>query len=429
MVKTIESGYPKTFRETETALVFSALKSNYSLELVGMKRVGISNFLRFLLSRQQSLADGKEFLFIPVDLNDLVERAVFPFWRLTLKRIVDAVVDSKADEVLKEKLSHLLGNAIQSKDLFLTYDAVREALVEITEAGLKPVVFFIRFDRLKAVITADLYNNLKGLRDACGQNLNYVFTAFRPLSSIAPYVFGRATFTGFTKVVYIKPLSFPDFTSLVAIHAARYGIRITAAVNKWLYQITGGHVHYVLLCLIVMQENKQNLTAKTKLFAMFNKDERINMESEELFSSLDESEQNLVLKIAAKKPVRIGSGGYLTQTAMVSGKPSAIFSPFFSDYLADISLRQQQSPAALTRKENILYGLLMEKENTIVSREELALGIWPEYKEIGVSDWSIDRLVSRLRSKLKQMSPEFQIKTIRTRGFKLQKAYILGLRA
>jgi hypothetical protein len=420
MIRTIESIYPDNFRSAETETLIAALRSNYSLELVGMKRVGISNFLRFLLSHQNQLEGGSEFVFIPVDLNDLVERAIFPFWRLSLKRIVDAVAASNADEQLKERLSHLLGSAIQFKDLFLTYDAVRETLVAITEAGLKPVIFFIRFDRLKGVITADLYNNLKGLRDACGQNLNYVFTSYRPLSFIAPYVFGKATFTGFSKVIYIRPLDYADFKNLVKIQALRSGISMHPGLSDWLFSITGGHVHYALLCLIVMQENKSKLRKLEELYALFKKDERISMESEELFTSLERSEQNLIL---GGLPAKIPAGSYLLESGLLTGKPGKykIFSPFFAEYLAELSLKQQQSSTTLTRKENSLFDLLREKENTIVPREELALTVWPEYKEIGISDWSIDRLVSRLRNKLKQMSPEFQIKTVRTRGFKLQR--------
>jgi DNA-binding winged helix-turn-helix (wHTH) protein len=45
--------------------------------------------------------------------------------------------------------------------------------------------------------------------------------------------------------------------------------------------------------------------------------------------------------------------------------------------------------------------------------------VWPEVEELGVSDWAIDRLVARVRNKLKLQKSGFEIQTIKTRGYKL----------
>src|SRR5690242_9453304 len=102
-----EMQYPLEFREKDAKALGTFLMHRQSVQLIGMKRVGISNFLRFFLfhkdiKRQYLPQDGKN-LFIPVDLNNLIERELFPFWRLTFKRIVDAVEMSLIDARLKEK--------------------------------------------------------------------------------------------------------------------------------------------------------------------------------------------------------------------------------------------------------------------------------------------------------------------------------------
>src|SRR5205823_970462 len=90
-----EAGYPLKFREHESVMLAENLKHRHSVELVGMKRVGINNFLRFFLFQKHiekkytQGEDGKNILIL-VDLNDLVEKDLFAFWRLTLKRINDA---------------------------------------------------------------------------------------------------------------------------------------------------------------------------------------------------------------------------------------------------------------------------------------------------------------------------------------------------
>ena len=95
-----EASYPLTFRSKDSMTLGLHIKNRHSVVLVGMKRVGISNFLRFFLNKKgikdEYISDNKNHLFIPVDLNDLVERELFPYWVLTLKRIEDSVVNSKA---------------------------------------------------------------------------------------------------------------------------------------------------------------------------------------------------------------------------------------------------------------------------------------------------------------------------------------------
>src|SRR5471030_673627 len=85
-----EASYPMTFREDDAKALGTYLKHHDSVVMIGMKRVGINNFLRFFLHHHDVpktyINNGIPHVFIPVDLNDLVEREIFPFWTLVLKR-------------------------------------------------------------------------------------------------------------------------------------------------------------------------------------------------------------------------------------------------------------------------------------------------------------------------------------------------------
>ena len=54
-----------------------------------------------------------------------------------------------------------------------------------------------------------------------------------------------------------------------------------------------------------------------------------------------------------------------------------------------------------------------------MEREEIIQAVWPEVEEVGVSDWAIDRLVARLRAKLKSQNAKVEIQTVKTRGYKM----------
>src|SRR3989338_4184517 len=213
----IETLYPLIFREEEAGRLGALLSNRRSVVLVGMKRVGISNFLRFFLYHKdipQTYLRGENHFFIPVDLNGLVERETFPFWVLTLKRIADASEVSNLPLEIKKKISDYFTQTIQSQDLFLTIDCVRKSLSTLTDAGFLPTVFFLRFDRMKDSIGNEFLANLEGLIDATHQKVCFVFTSNRPLYDLSPSVFNKQTVSVFADSLYIKPAN-PSDTKIV----------------------------------------------------------------------------------------------------------------------------------------------------------------------------------------------------------------------
>ena len=112
---------------------------------------------------------------------------------------------------------------------------------------------------------------------------------------------------------------------------------------------------------------------------------------------------------------------YIFETGMVvEGKEMAIFSPLFAEYIIRFARTANRSKELVfSKKEHLLFKTLQDHLGEIRERDEIIEAVWPEYKDFGVSDWSIDRLVARVRAKLKQQESPFEIKTIRTRGYVL----------
>jgi len=424
----IETTYPLTFREADAKALAEQLERRHSVELVGMKRVGINNFLRFFLFhegiKKKYFSTPQNHLFISVDLNDLIERELFPFWRLTFKRIVDAVDESAIDAKIKEKISDLFARSIQTGDLFLTYDGVRNALSTLVKADFLPTIFFTRFDRLSDVITADFFGNLEALKDATNDKVSFVFTSYKDLDTIAKESFERKSFSTFSTILYIKPAKPTDMEVIFESIAKRYEVG-DGAFQKPSITLSGGHVQYLQLCLIVLRELKQK--EKTVSQDAFEKavmdDERVALQSEELWESLTTEEKDILEKVAGKKEItekEKDSGYYLWESGFVEGK--TIFSPLLAHFAVGHEGKEEMvdgSSIELSKKEHMLFKLLDQYPNEIVERETIVEQVWPEYSEYGVSDWSVDRLVARLRGKLKQQKNTAEITTIRTRGYKL----------
>jgi len=429
----IEAVYPISFRESDAAKLGQHLKNRNSVVLIGMKRVGISNFLRFFLNHKEIakkyIADGNPHLFIPVDLNDLVEREVFPFWILTLKRIYDTVENSSLSKPAKKYVERLFLDSMQSKDTFLTIESVKKSLARITQENVLPTIFFIRFDRLREVVTPELFGNLQGLKDAANRKVSYIFTSFRGLTDLAPNVFTKSSISLFARNMYIRPAEKKDTKVIFNTYKERYKLSLSDSLESSLFEIVDGYIQHLQLALISLHETGVRLKNKEELFDFLSKDERIILQSEELWESLDLEEQDVLLKIVKGQkvpPEEKKTASYLWDTGFViedsetSGGKDSVFSLLFSHYLKQRQITKGITASVeLSKKEHLLFTFLKSKTGVICEREEIIQAVWAEVEEFGVSDWAIDRLVARLRVKLKSQNAKFEIQTVKTRGYKM----------
>ena len=338
----IEISYPLSFREKDAKALGEHLRHRHSVDLIGMKRVGISNFLRFFLYRPEVVSTyisrEQSHLFIPVDLNDLVEREIYPFWSLTLKRIVDAVNASHLPGVNKRKIEQLFESSIQSQDLFLMIDSVRQALIETMSQGVLVTLFFLRFDRMREVVTPQFFDNLQGLRDATHQKLVYVFTSFRSLDKLSQAAFPKASLSVFSHQMYMKPAEKEDTQIIYQMYKKRYQLALAEDVEEELFRLVDGYVQYLQLALIVLNEKKTAIPQKQELFQAFLSDERISLQSEELWESLGREEKDALLKASRGESLPEDAktkAQYLWDTGFVKEKDGklTLFSPLFAEFL------------------------------------------------------------------------------------------------
>lgn len=425
----LEASYPITFQKNEAEKLGEYLCQRQCVNLVGMKRVGISNFLRFFLNHKNIIptyiSASDKHLFIPVDLNDLVEQEIYPFWTLTLKRIVDVSEQSDLSDEVKAKINDLFVKSIQFQDLFLVIDSIRHALVLIGENGMAPTIFFLRFDRLKDKFNPSFFDNLQGLRDATNGNLAYVFTSYRSLASV--FQGARTNLSVFSQTLYAKPASDTDMHIVYDAYRERYNISLNAEIEKAFFSAIGGYMQYLQLGLIHLNEMKlTEQKSQTEILETLLSDERIMLQSEELWESLTADEQMVLMRIVKGENLDTDDherGKYLWDTGFLNGSAESpsLFSPLFASYIQQLDLEEskKKKTAHLTRKEHLLFTLLKEQMGEIVERESIIEIVWPESQEFGVSDWAIDRLVARVRLKLREQENPYEIQTIRTRGYKL----------
>lgn len=423
---TIEKSYPITFRKDDAEKLGLLLKNRRSVVLIGMKRVGISSFLRFFLFHEditKTYIKDEDHFFVPVDLNELVEREIFPFWILTFKRITDAVEKLELSRKIKKQIEIYFLDSIQTQDHFLTFDYIKKSLNLLTEAGLKTTIFFLRFDRLKDCATPEFFDNLQSLLDANNRRLSYVFTSVRPFDDLTPTVFKKHELSYFADNFYVKPTSREDTKTILDANKKQRYTSLSENVGNYLIDLVGGFGQYLQFALISLHENQRKIKKSEELENLLLNDERISLQSEELWESLTDDEKEILFKVIYKK--KLGylekkDADYLIKTGVFDEK-SKIFSPLFEDFIKskESEKKRENQATELSKKEFLLLKFLEENLNEICEREQIIESVWPEAETLGVSDWAIDRLVARLRSKLKSQNKKFEIVTVKTRGYKL----------
>jgi DNA-binding winged helix-turn-helix (wHTH) protein len=225
--------------------------------------------------------------------------------------------------------------------------------------------------------------------------------------------------------MYVKPATEKDMNIIFDTFEKKYNVKPTASVLEKLVELSGGHVQYLQLSLIILNQKLQTQNLEdTDITALILQDERITLQSDEIWDSLTNEEQVILTKLYLKKGLSNEekiNGKYLFETGLVQEKNGAytIFSPLFEKLLGQKQEKSIEEVSDFTKKENALFTFLKDNMGEVCEREKIIEAVWPEYEEYGVSDWTIDRLVARLRTILKNQKSRYLVVTVKTRGYKL----------
>jgi len=252
-----------------------------------------------------------------------------------------------------------------------------------------------------------------------------VFTSYRPLHDLAPDVFKKQFLSVFSRDMYLPPVTQEDLTIIMDTLEEQYHTELDKTLGQAVVDLSGGYVQYLQLALIRLKDEVKKPKNPQDLSMLLSHDEQIIFQSEELFESLTKAEKDVL--ICVQRGDRITqdqrkTAEYLWNTGIVVDRKGKthLFSPLFTEYVKTISSAEHVNKE-FTKKEHLLFTFLKNHENELCERESIIEAVWPENQELGVSDWAIDRLIARLRTKLKDHQSPLQIVTVVTRGYKLTK--------
>lgn len=366
------------------------------------------------------------------DLNCLRELSERAFFEYVINGLYDTIRESGLSEKIKSDAKTLVENRSQITNLQGVFDTLVQLVKLVSSQTEMTVVFFlIRFDRLHALFHSLFFAALQSLADVARFRLLYVTTSVRSLKDFYYKDLAESETIFFPQSYYLKPISQCDLHSIAKqLNLTKdYDQTLSSQNIDTIFSLGGGHIMLTRLILMAWSEGTLNGNGKTITTEALLKNERIYMACEEIWTNLTKPEKDFLTVLVYKRRVMKPSDEthYLLDTGIVVEQNSNLhcFSPLFEQWIINHEkhFRINHGSHELTPKERLLLNVLTAKENALCDRDSVIEGVWPEYQQVDltVSDWAIDRLVSRLRNKLKERNDGYEILTMRGKGFKLMK--------
>lgn len=182
--------YKPTYRAREMEILADWIQAGESGSIVGLAGSGKSNLLGFLSHRPEVMAQylrdsTLKLALVQVDLNNLPGNDLATFYRIILRSLYEARVQLAAVEDSLPATVETLYRKIEEKtDPFLPQSALREVLLLFRKERARLVLVLDPFDLFCRTASAQILNNLCGLRDSFKTTLSYLVGLRRELAYV-----------------------------------------------------------------------------------------------------------------------------------------------------------------------------------------------------------------------------------------------------
>lgn len=208
----------------------------------------------------------------------------------------------------------------------------------------------------------------------------------------------------------ILPSPYQDAYKILNRYEIKYDLIIPESIKKQIIHLSGGHTGFMKNLFLISLEEPELLGDTKKLI----QHDSIQMWLHNITNDLPyELFREINSKIRRPEVHEVlNKFGFV-----VDNKP---FSPLIKEYIdyMESNLKNNVSiDLLLSNQEKRVFDLFCEKKNEVVSRDEIATAIWEEKASEKYSDWSIDQVVYRVRSKIKKSGLNCKIVTRKKFGF------------
>jgi hypothetical protein len=448
-------GTDTILRQADLAYVLDCVEDGCSCAVVGLSNTGKSWLLR-TLSRKDTQAEflgdqADDFIFVYIDCNLMLELSEQGFYEAVLRATRDVLTKHEFGEALVAQMETYYQGVVDASRPFRVPLSFNEAIIALGESLQRRIVFlFDEFDQPFASLDGRVFLNLRALRDRYGAGLCFVTATERALSQIrsegAVSEFSEL-FAG--RVLWLRMVKPDDASHLVQAQALAEEATLETDEVDFVLKQAGGHPGLLQAATQVLlrvevgapQDLRQHGLLVTR--EALDSDPSVHAECTKLWEQLEKDEQAALMQLVTlgvKKTDDAQIRG-LMRKGILSGSRQAphIFGQLFERFTRRQRLIRQDAVQGvlvdvdageawvdgvrvptLTDLEYRLLLLLYGRLGKISDKYQIVEAVWGESYLDQVDDARIEKLVSRLRSKLERdpSDPRYLI-TVRGRGYKL----------
>lgn len=441
-----EDRYTLSYRSNEADQIMEWIRAGQCGSLIGLRGVGKSNFLRFLLRenvRQKYLApESNIFWFILADFLSLVERTEWGIYELVLNSIVKGLHPPNWNGNIIDEISIRHQEVIKTRDALIAQRAFEYCVALMSQQSTGRLVFiFDEFDAVFRDVPAALFKCLRAVRDAYKDQISFIV-----VSTHDPTYLGNDSVREIDhfyrlisrNICWLGPYSDKDAQEMIRYLAARRSRILSETNTARLIELSGGHAGLLkaILSFIWNHEDKIGLIMDLQL----TNEPAIRRECGKIWESLSDYEQTYLSSLASgesqppEKLLRLTARG-LVLNAEVG---SMFFSPLFEAFV------KQQIPSSpkgtyinrsthtvqidgkridrLTELEFEILCYLYESRGRLCTKDDIVRNVYRQRYdnfEGGVTDEAIQALISRLREKIEpdRFHPSYVV-TVRGEGYR-----------
>ncbi len=433
-----------SLRLAQIDTLFTLLGAGQCCAIFGLSNTGKSPLLRALTlpenQRRYMQIVGERGALVYVDCNRVVELSATGFYEIIVRTLLEFIEEpGTPPQPSPELLTQLreYHNRITTGPAFQASLAFNNALSECCgQLGLNLVLLLDEFDEIYAALEDRSLLNLRALKDHSRSRLTYVTATARPLSeSRAP---GDNEFAELF-VAHPLPLGLLEADDARRVIESQAGAGLPPEAFDNILRLAGGHFG-LLSALTQAALRAPDRGADARHLAG---DTTARAECLKLWNQLRPDEQAAVVSLlsAPEEGLAGGDQDRLRLLGLLTPTPHGPL--FFSELFAAFVRRQSALPTAstqgvvvdedagevwvdgarvtlLTDLEYRLMRLLFERRDRLTTKDMIVEAVWGgEYLD-RVDDARIEKLVSRLRSKVEPdpAHPRYLL-TQRGRGYKL----------
>jgi len=442
-------------RQADYHFVIDCVQSGASCSIIGLSNTGKSMLLRDLAVCAEELAQT----FVYVDCNLMLAATDQGFYEAVLRALQETLArqgKGRADGLLDE-LAACYRKTVQPESPFLVPLGFNDAIMRACHRLSGGIVLLLdEFDEAYATLDSRVFLNLRALHDKYRGRLTYVTATVKPLRHIRtdPTVEEFYELTTHNER-HLGMLAEPDARALLLSSVERKAVDLDEDEIAYVWHQAGGHPGLLLAVtqLLVQLEagapelyRQQGLALVTQ---RLDESEIAQAECVKLWHQLTEGERSDLLRFVVEGPAGLTEPvlASLQQNGiLVADKELRFFGERFAAFVrrrrwteldypegiwvdvdaGDVWVDGRPVPT-LTELEYRLLQTMYGRLEKICDKYLIVESVWGQEYIDKVDDARIEKLISRLRSKIEPdtTQPRYLV-TVRGRGYKLLQHPALG---